>query len=143
MSSPSSTSFTAYDHLYVYAGTRGRERFILQNVVDAHHAQTATEQTKPIVMIMALVGLYLHVERAFSGLQVQHVHMQLGRKKHQWPKLVLPRDRGSITAEDVMEAPEGDARDAAIAEWCRSVWESYAENRPTIVDLLQRHGVIA
>ena len=136
MSSSSSTSFTTYHHLYLYAGSRGRERFILQHVVDAHHAQTATEETKPIVIIMALVGLYLHVERGFTGLQVQHVHMQLGRKKRQWPKIVLPQTRGSMTEDDVMKVPEGEERDAAISEWCRSVWEACKEHRPAIVDLL-------
>jgi hypothetical protein len=69
------------------------------------------------------------VERRFSGLQVQHVHMQLGRKKHRWPTIVLARDRGYVTAE-------GDERDIAIAGWCRSVWDPYTENRDTIIDLL-------
>ena len=137
-----STAFTIYDHLYAYAGSRGRQRFILQNVVDAHHAQTATDQTKRIVIIMALVGLYLHVERGFSGLQVQHAHMQLGRKKHQWPRIVLPQTRGTVTPADVMKMPEGDERDDAISHWCRSVWEAYRGNRGTIIDLLQRHRVI-
>jgi hypothetical protein len=135
-------TFTAYDHLYTYAGSRGRERFTLQNVVDAHHAQTATDQTKPIALIMALVGLYLHVEKGFSGLQVQHAHMHLGRNKHQWPGIVLPQTRGAMTENDLMQVPEGDARDAAISEWCRSVWDAYAENRIAIIDLLQRHHVI-
>ena len=143
MSSPPTTTFTTYDHLYVYSGTRGRERFILQNVVDAHHAQTATEQTKPIVIIMALVGLYLHVERGFTGLQVQNVHMQLGRQKQQWPQIVLPPTRGAMTEDDVMKVAEGDERDAAISQWCRSVWDAFsAENRATIINLLERHQVI-
>jgi hypothetical protein len=138
-----STGFTIYDQLYVYAGSRGRERFILQNVVDAHHAQIATDETKPIVIIMALVGLYLHVEREFTGLQVQQAHMQLGRTRQQWPRIVLPRSRGALTAEHVMQAAEGDERDAAISEWCRSVWTAYADdNRATIIDLLRRHRVI-
>ena len=141
MTAPS-TAFTIYDHLYLYAGGRGRERFVLQNVVDAHHAQIATAQTKPIAIIMALVGLYLHVERGFTGLQVQQVHMQLGRKKHRWPSIVLPQSRGSITEVDVMKVPEGEERDEAISEWCRSVWDAYKENRSTIIDLLQDHRVI-
>jgi hypothetical protein len=136
------TAFTVYDHLYVYAGTRGRERFILQNVVDAHHAQTATDQTKPVALIMALVGLYLHVEKGFSGLQVQQAHMRLGRTKHQWPGIVLPPARGTMTEDEVMQVPEGDARDAAISAWCRSVWDAYAENRTTIIELLQHHRII-
>jgi uncharacterized protein DUF5946 len=138
----SSTTFTVYDHLYLYAGGRGRERFILQNVVDAHHAQIATEQTKPIAIIMALVGLYLHVERGFTGLQVQQVHMQLGRNTHQWPRIVLPQTRGAVTEEVVMKVPEGDERDAAISDWCRSVWDAFQDNRSTIIDLLQRHRLI-
>jgi hypothetical protein len=136
-------SATVYDHLYVYAGSRGRERFILQHVVDAHHARIATAQTKPIVIIMALVGLYLHVERGFTGLQVQHVHMQLGREKHQWPSITMPQTRGTMSEDDVMNVPEGDERDAAISEWCRSVWDAYkTANRPAIIDLLQRHGIV-
>ena len=136
------TEFSAYDRLYVYTGTRGRETFVLQLVVDAHRAQIATTDTKPIAIVFALVGLYLHVEQGFTGLQVQQAHMQLGRKKHQWPTISLPADRGDITAEEVIKVPEGEERDAAISEWCRSVWGAYRENRQTIIHLLQHHGVI-
>ena len=133
---------SAYEQLYVYSGTRGRETFILQLVVDAHGAQIATAETKPIALVFALVGLFLHVERGFTGLRVQHVHMQLGRKKQQWPTIVLPTHRGEVTALDVLKVPAGPERDAAISQWCRSVWEAYRDNRFTIIDLLQRHGVI-
>src|SRR5687768_17759318 len=93
------TDFSAYDQLYVYAGSRGRETFILQLVVDAHRAQIATDDTKPIALVFALIGLFLHVEKNFTGLQVQQVHMQLGREKHAWPNIQLPDQRGGITAE--------------------------------------------
>ena len=136
-----SGGFSAYDRLYVYSGTRGRETFILQLVVDAHRAQTMSADTKPIAAVFALVGLYLHVERGFTGLQVQQVHMQLGREKRQWPAVTLPSHRGDITADDVLKAPEGDERDAAISGWCRSVWDAYRENRQAIVDLLTQYHV--
>jgi hypothetical protein len=136
------SELSAYDQLYLYSGTRGRETFILQLVVDAHGAQVASEETKPIALVFALVGLYLHVERGFTGLQVQQVHMQLARKKHQWPTITLPDSRGHITAADVSKVPEGDERDAAISAWCGSVWETYRANRETIIELLQRHGII-
>src|SRR5882672_3634655 len=106
------TEFSPYDELYVYSGTRGRETFILQLVVDAHCEQFASENTKPIAVVFALVGLFLHVEKNFTGLQVQHVHMRLGRNKHPWPKITLPVDRGTMTAEDVLSAPAGSERDA-------------------------------
>jgi Family of unknown function (DUF5946) len=133
---------SAYDQLYLYSATRGRETFILQHVVDAHGAQVATEVTKPIAIVFASVGWYLHVENGFTGLRVQQVHIQLGRKKHQWPKITLPARRGDVTAEDVMKVPEGPERDAAISDWCRSVWEAYWENREVVIHLLQQHRVI-
>jgi len=127
----------AYDELYAYAMTRGREAFILQHVVDAFAAQTATDTTKPIAITFALVGLYLHVEKGYSGLQVQRVHMELGRRKREWPAIPLPPPhRGEMTAEDVLEVPPGPARDAAISDWCRSVWNAFAESHATIAGLL-------
>ena len=137
----STLELSAYDQLYLYAGSRGRDTFVLQLVVDAHGAQMATEQTKPIALVFALIGLYLHVEKQFTGLQVQHVHMRLGRKRHPWPKVALPRDRGGMTAADVLRVPAGTERDAAISEWCRSVWEAFGHSREQIVKLLKEHQV--
>jgi hypothetical protein len=133
---------SCYNELYVYSGTRGREFFILQLVVDAHGAQAATQDTKPIAIVFALVGLFLHVERGYTGLQVQQVHMRLGRTKHQWPTIALPDHRGGITAADVLKAPAGSARDAAISDWCRDVWQAFSGNRATILQLLQSHGIL-
>lgn len=125
----------AYDELYAY--TMGRGGFILQHVVDAHTAQTATQSTSPIGIVFALVGLYLHVERQFSGAEVQHVHRRLARVKRPWPPIALPRDRGRLRPADVLEVPPGPERDGAIDEWCRSVWTVYGDTRQTIVTLLR------
>lgn len=58
----------AYDELYMY--TIGRRHFILQHVVDANIAQQAPASSPPpIGVIFSLVGLYLHVERGFTGAQ--------------------------------------------------------------------------
>lgn len=100
-----------------------------------------TAETKPIAAVFALIGLYLHVERDFTGLQVQQVHMQLGRQTHQWPPITFPSHRGDVTAADVLTVPEGEERDRAISDWCRSVWQAYQPNRQTIVHLLQQHNV--
>jgi hypothetical protein len=129
----------AYDQVYVY--TMGRAGFILQHVVDAYAAQTAGDGGKTMGVIFALVGLYLRVERQFSGSEVQKVHMQMARLKRQWPAIALPRDRGRMTAADVLAVPEGPARDLAIDEWCRSVWTAFRDNRQTIVDLLREYQI--
>ena len=130
----------AYDELYVY--TMGRPRFILQHVVDAHTAQTVTAASKPIAIVFALVGLYLHLEKGFAGRPVQQAHERLGRRKREWPAIALPDDRGAMTALDVMAVPAGDERDAAIDRWCASVWAAYGASRDAIVRLLAEDGII-
>ena len=124
----------AYDEVYVY--TMGRPGFILQHVVDAFAVQTASGDSRPIGVVFGLVGLYLHIERQFSGREVQKAHMSLGRKKREWPRVYLPEDRGNMTVADVLAAPAGPERDRAIEDWCRSVWVAFDANRETIVALL-------
>ena len=130
----------AYDELCAYTLTHGDVTFIHQHVVDAWAAQHATPESKPIGVTFALAGLYLHVERQLTGRQVQLAHMRMAKQKRDWPPLILPEDRGTMTAIDVMRAPEGDERDKAIHEWAESVWGAYSVNRPTIVKLLCEYG---
>jgi len=132
----------AYDELYVYTMGHGDPAFILQHVVDAFAAQTATKETKPITLTFALVGLYLHIEKHFSGRQVQRAHMRLGARKQQWPNLLLPGERGTMGPGDVMSAEAGPARDAAIDAWCRSVWTAFHANRGAIAAWLEERGVV-
>ena len=89
----------------------GRPGFILQHVVDAFAVQSASADTKPITVVFGLVGLYLHVEKQFSGREVQKVHMALGRRRRVWPTVYLPEDRGNITVADVLAASAGPERD--------------------------------
>ncbi len=132
-----------YDALRCYTLAHADPAFIHQHVVDAFAAQHADEATKPIALTFALVGLYLCVERHFSGRQVQRVHMDLARRKQPWPKFALPTGRGDIGVAQVMTAPEGPARDAAIHAWCASVWGTFDHARQTVIDLLGRHGNVA
>jgi len=133
------SALAAYNEVYVY--TMGRPSFILQHVVDAFAVQNASVDSKPIAVVFGLVGLYLHVEKQFSGRQVQEAHMKLGRRKREWPRMALPSDRGSMTVADVLGAVGGPERDAAIDDWCRSVWTAFGGNRQGIVDLLRENQI--
>jgi len=88
--------------------------FILQHVVDAFAIQNANDNSKTIGVLFGLVGLYLHVENQFSGHGVQKAHMQLGRRKREWPRVYLPEDRGSMTVADVLAASAGPERDRRL-----------------------------
>jgi len=120
---------------------RGDATFIHQHVVDAFAAQTADEHTKPIALAFALAGLYLHVERVFTGREVQRAHMLMARRKRAWPSFALPRERGSITAADVLAREAGAARDVAIHSWSAAVWEAFRAAKPTVVELLAHYNI--
>lgn len=132
----------AYQELYYYTLTHGAPAFILQHVVDAHAAQHANASTKPIRITFALVGLYLHVERGFTGREVQRAHMQIGARTHDWPAITLPDDRGQVTAASVLACPAGPERDRAIDGWCASLWQAYRSNEAAVVALLQRTRIL-
>jgi len=139
---PTAREREIYDELCFYTLAHGGPEFIHQHVVDAWAVQYADERTKPIGLTFGLVGLYLHLEKGFTGRQVQLAHMKLGKRKHVWPTFVLPDGRGSVTAADVMAVPAGVERDRAIDAWCASVWEAFQSNRETVATLLAEHGVV-
>jgi len=137
-----STEQDAYDALCAYTLVRGDAAFVHQHVVDAFAAQQADGHTKPIGLTFALVGLYLAVERQWSGRQVQRAHMRLGQQRRPWPTFVLPAQRGPLTAIEVMAEPPGRERDAAIRAWCESVWRAYCDCRETVVSLLREQHIV-
>lgn len=138
---PASSEQEANDELSAYTLSHGTAEFIHQYVVDAFAVQYSDEETKPIKLTFGLVGLYLKIEKQFTGRQVQLAHMRLGRKKHVWPKFAIPTDRGPMTPSDVIAAPPGPARDTAIDAWCLSVWTPWQANRYIIAELLDQHGI--
>ena len=131
----------AYHELSAYTLTHGDIAFIHQHVVDAHAAQRADANTKRITLCFALAGLYLHVEKQWTGRQVQLAHMKMARHKREWPAFQLPSNRGSMTVVHVMSHPAGRERDKAIGDWCVSVWAAFRDNRAAVVRLLEEYGL--
>lgn len=131
----------AYEELQCYTLAHGAPTFIHQYVVDAWTAQHADARTKPIALTFALIGLHLHVDRGVSGKQVQHVHMLLGRRKSRWPTIPLHKERGQITADQVLCAPPGPKRDQAIDAWCASVWQAYRQSHQAVASWLNAQPI--
>ena len=122
----------AYYELACYTLAHPDPSFIHQYVVDAYAAQHADEHSKPISVAFALAGLYLHLERHYSGRAVQQAHMQLAKKKKPWPLFTLPTFRGAMTAADVMRAAAGIARDEAIDQWSALVWAAWSHSHEQV-----------
>src|SRR6185369_11003385 len=114
------------------------EHYIVhQHVVDAYAAQTADEQTKPITLVFALVGLYLHFENGLTGPEAQQAHIRMARASKDWPRLPLVKERGTMSAADVIQYTSGPERDAAIEEWARQVWEAWREQHGAVAELVK------
>lgn len=128
-----------YNELAFYTLAHPDPAFLHQLAVDAYTAQNANESTRPIALVFALVGLYLHLEKSYSGKQVQHAHMQLANRSKTWPRLPLPAERGEIRIDHVLAADPGPARDALIERWCASVWQSWFENHHVIQTIARKH----
>ena len=126
-----------YNELAYYTLAHSDPAFIHQCIVDAYTAQHADGTTKPIALAFALVGLYLHVEKGFTGKQVQQTHVQMAKRKRRWPTFDLPEQRGTVTISDVLNVPPSSQRDVRIDEWCVSVWSAYTSSREQVIDLVR------
>jgi hypothetical protein len=114
------------DELTYYTLAHGDPKFIHQHLVDAYGAQHVRQSASAIGAAFALAGLYLAVERGFTGRQVQQAHMRMARRSKQWPRFVPPEDVGPLTVGDVL-AVEGPRRDEKLMEWCTSVWSAWSK----------------
>jgi hypothetical protein len=124
-----------YDLLAFYTLGLQDECFIHQYVVDAHTAQTANSSTKAISMTFALVGLYLFIEKNFTGRAVQKFHTLMSNNKVKWPNFELPKNRGEITIDMVLNAENGEDRNTLIKVWCNSVWKAYAKSHSKVKEI--------
>ncbi|MGA8531120.1 MAG: DUF5946 family protein [Acidobacteriaceae bacterium] len=126
-----------FDELSFYTLARPRSEFIHQLAIDTFTAQHATASTKPIAVVFALLGLYLHAERSFAGLEIQRVHMRLAPLRLTWPVLPLPERHADLTVADVLATEAGPARDAMIRRWCIAEWQVWSDSRAAIAHLLK------
>jgi hypothetical protein len=124
-----------YHELSFYTLAHSDPSFLHQHMVDAYTAQHADETTRPIAIVFALVGLYLHIEKDFTGRQVQRFHIKLAKIRRQWVRPLLPKERGDITVRHVLAAAAGPSRDALIHSWCASVWEAWNDSHDDIANL--------
>jgi hypothetical protein len=131
------TELEQYHELCFYTLGLGDGEFIHQNVVDAYTAQTADAATKAISLVFALAGLYLAVEKGYTGKEVQLAHLRMAANKRPWPVIPLPEKRGIIRVADVLACAPGQERDNMIRKWCVAVWEAYEGCRDVVVDCVE------
>ncbi len=125
--------------LSLYTLSLGDPFFIHQVAVDAYAAQHAGPPSKPMTVAFALIGLYLLLERGYSGKAVQRAHMHLASRSKQWPSFDPPAHRGSVTVAEVLCKAPGSERDTAIMQWATSVWTAWEQAHPAVRTLIDQH----
>jgi hypothetical protein len=135
----SNNSLEKYYELSYYTLSLRDAAFIHQYFVDAYTVQNASVDTRPIALTFALAGLYLYIEKGYTGREVQLFHLKMSQRKRVWPKIDIPHERGSITIMGVLNAAPDPQREDAIHKWCKSVWQAYKESREVIVDLVDSY----
>ena len=126
------------NELSYYTLAHGDSAFIHQHVVDAYGAQHLRQSTSTIGAAFALAGLYLAVDRSFTGRQVQKMHVLMASRSKQWPHFDPPRDLGPLTVGDVVAVEPGPPRDAAIMRWCGSVWTAWSSEHERVRAMVDR-----
>jgi hypothetical protein len=126
------------NELSYYTLAHGGSAFIHQHVVDAYGAQHIRPSPSTIGAAFALAGLYLAVERRFTGRQVQTMHVLMARTSKQWPRFDPPNNVGPLTVGDVLAAEAGPARDEAIMRWCAGVWAGWSAEHARVRAMVDR-----
>jgi hypothetical protein len=119
----------AFSELACYTIAKQDPAFIHQHAVDAYEAQHAGGFTRNITVAFGLIGLYLALEKEYTGREVQQAHMQIAKIRKDWPRLEPPQQPAELTASDVLITPPGPGRDALIMKWAAAVWESWADHQ--------------
>lgn len=127
-----------FSDLVCYTVAKGDSAFIHQHVVDAYGAQHVGAGTRPIGAVFTLVGLYLTVEKGYTGRQVQLAHMKIGRTRHAWPRLEPPERPAVLTVQDVLNAGTDAEKDEAILRWAASVWKSWEHRHAWVRETTER-----
>jgi hypothetical protein len=127
---------TLMNELSGYTLTRGDATFIHQHVVDAYGAQHTRQSKSTIGAAFTLAGLYLAVERGFTGRQVQRMHMVMAKRSRTWPSFSPPTATGPLTVADVLAAEPGEDRDKALMSWCASVWLAWSPEQPRVREMV-------
>jgi hypothetical protein len=121
-----------FSDLSCYTVSKQDPEFIHQYVVDAYEAQHAGGKTRNITVIFGLIGLYLALEKGYTGKQVQSAHMQIARVWNDWPRLEPPAPLACLTVLDVIKAPDGPEKNAMIHQWMAAVWKSWSDRQACV-----------
>lgn len=124
-----------YYEITYYTLSKNDAGFIHQYVVDSYAAQHSGPMTRTITTAFALIGLFLAVERGYTGKMVQEAHMKIAKVRREWPRLDPPVQPAKLTVVDVLRADTNEEKDCMIRKWSLSVWESWSDHHEWVREI--------
>jgi hypothetical protein len=106
-----------------------------QMCVDAYLCQHVGPGTKAISICFGLNGLYMMLERGFTGLQARAAHGYQAENFTAWPRFEPPPDVGPLTAVDVALAGSPEEHVDLVRRWGRQVWDAWSHAHEEIAAL--------
>ena len=126
------------NELSYYTLAHGNIAFIHQHLVDAYGASHVRVSKSTVGAAFTLAGLYLAVEKNFTGRQVQKMHMLMASKSRDWPRFLPPASMGRVTVADVLKVEPGEERDQELMKWCASVWAAWSSEQERVRQMMAR-----
>jgi hypothetical protein len=133
-------------HFHTLAGIHFDEAdasFKHQIAIDCYGAQHIGGPSKPVTAVYALVGLCLHVERGFSGRQIQAAHMLLARTRSNWPTLSAPATHYRVTVDMVVAAGCASSRAQQLEAWAVCTWEAWRNEQQWVRNIIRDRRLAA
>lgn len=134
----SAACWQLYGELSADTLTHDDGTFLHQHAVDAYAAQHVGAMMRPIGAAFALIGLYLAVERGWTGHVVRQAHQRLAACSRDWPRFTPPRRSGGVTVADVLQMPAGTERERRLRTWSAAVWDAWCEEHERVATLVAR-----
>jgi hypothetical protein len=127
-----------YYELTVYTLSLQEKEFIHQIAVDSYAAQHFGSGMKPITINFALVGLYLVFEKGYTGRQAQLAHIELGKKRREWPRFNAPAEKAPLTMLEVLQSGEPHFKEM-IQKWGKAVWDTWKPEHQKVAALVKTY----
>lgn len=110
--------------------------FIHQTAVDAYAAQHSRENDTRM-MVFALLGLHLVLQKGCTGAQVQRVHQVLAQLDHPLP-MIHPVDTiGTGSAGAALSSVAEVGVPSAVTRWAERVWTAYSPVHSHLISWIQ------
>jgi len=87
--------------------------------------------------MFGLIGLYLALEKGYTGRQVQLAHMKIANRRKDWPRPELPPRMAELTVLDVLRAGTDAEKEEMLMKWAESVWRIWEHQHGWIQEVTE------